>query len=273
MTGSDQGVVSSIHIPEDRILNRPNRTVVHPDMAREGLLLLLDKPSGWTSFDVVNKVRWVLRKRFGLRKFKVGHAGTLDPMATGLLLICTGPFTKKLQDLQGMDKVYSGTVTLGGITASYDADSPVEQVQPLDGIDMPAIHKAMEPLIGDILQVPPVYSALKVDGQRAYAMARKGQSVELAARPVRIDSFHVSSLEGDQLPFVVHCGKGTYIRSLAHDLGQALGCGGYLSELRREGIGTFSVQDALTVSEFEAWANPNPEEKPTAGLEYDPATD
>lgn len=257
MTGAVQPDPSSIHIPEDRILSKARLGVIHPDKARDGLMMLLDKPGGWTSFDVVNKVRWVLRKRFGLKKFKVGHAGTLDPMATGLLLICTGPFTKKLHDLQGMDKTYSGIITLGGITASYDADSPVEQVQSVEGIDMSMIQEAIQPLLGDILQVPPVYSALKIDGKRAYALARKGHAVELTARPVQIHAFDVSPMTENRLPFQVHCGKGTYIRSLAHDLGQHLGCGGYLSSLHREGIGSYSVQEALTVEEFEVWANPD----------------
>ncbi|MCF8237193.1 MAG: tRNA pseudouridine(55) synthase TruB [Saprospiraceae bacterium] len=236
---------------------------MHPEMAREGLLFLVDKPSGWTSFDVVNKCRWLLRKRLGLKKFKVGHAGTLDPMATGLLLICAGPYTKRLQDLQGMDKVYSGAVTLGAVTASYDADSREEDPRPWDHIEDQEIQRAIQTLTGEILQQPPAYSALKVDGQRAYALARKGQEVILAARPVTVHSFDLISREGAMITFRVHCSKGTYIRSLAHDLGQILGCGAYLSALQRDAIGPYTLPSALHISDMARWTgDPNESHPP-----------
>lgn len=241
-----------------RIVLRSTLELVTPEMAREGLLFLIDKPSGWTSFDVVNKCRWLLRKRLGLKKFKVGHAGTLDPMATGLLLICAGPYTKRLQDLQGMDKVYSGTITLGAVTASYDADSPEENPEPWEHLSDEDILREISTLTGDLLQLPPIFSALKVNGQRAYNLARKGQEVKLAARPVTVHSFDLIKRDGRFLTFRVHSSKGTYIRSLAHDLGQKLGCGAYLSGLQRDAIGPYALESSLSISDMTAWTgNPN----------------
>ncbi len=237
----------------NRMVSRSTMGELTPEMAREGLLFLVDKPAGWTSFDVVNKCRWLLRKCLGLKKFKVGHAGTLDPMATGLLLICAGPYTKKLQDLQGMDKVYSGMITLGAVTASYDADSPEEDPQPWEHLTGEAIRAAAKTLTGDLLQQPPVFSALKVNGQRAYHLARKGQEVKLAPRPVTVHSFELGAQEGRRIAFEVHCSKGTYIRSIAHDLGQILGCGAYLSALQRDAIGPYRLTSALSIEDMIAW--------------------
>lgn len=241
-----------------RVVDRLSCHLISADEANTGLLLLVNKPVGWTSFDVVNKCRWLLRKRLGLKKFKVGHAGTLDPMATGLLLICTGNYTKRLQDLQGLDKGYSGTIRLGATTASYDADSPPEDLKPWDHLDLSTIRKAALPLTGDILQQPPIYSALKVDGKRAYTLARKGQEVTLAPRPVTIHQFDLKELQGPEVTFQVDCSKGTYIRSLAHDLGQALGCGAYLSSLQRDRIGSFNLENALHIQDVTNWVgDPN----------------
>jgi len=235
-----------------RIVTTSNLNTFTPEQAVEGLALLLDKPAGWTSFDVVNKVRGQLRHRLGLRKIKVGHAGTLDPMATGLLIICTGKYTPLLDQFQARDKTYSGTITLGGTTATYDAESPVEHPLPWEHIGESDIRQALEPFRGPILQVPPAFSAIRIEGKRAYELARKGKEVAMEPRPVTIHQFDVDSASPPILPFVVRCSKGTYIRSLAHDLGQTLGCGAWLSALRRDAIGEYSVTEALRL---EAWGN------------------
>lgn len=215
-----------------------------------GALLLVDKPKGWTSFDVVNKLRWSLRKNLGVKKIKVGHSGTLDPMATGLLLICTGKWTKKLNELQGLDKEYTGTITLGGETPSFDAETEVLNPKPVDHLDLEAVVKATAQFIGEIDQVPPIYSAIKVDGKRLYKSARAGKEVIPEPRRVKVDVFNITRFELPEVDFEVQCSKGTYIRSLAHDLGQVLGCGGYLSQLRRTAIGPYNVNEAFEVSEL-----------------------
>jgi len=216
----------------------------------EGALLLVDKPQGWTSFDVVNKVRWLLRKKLEVKKIKVGHSGTLDPMATGLLLICTGKWTKKLNELQGLDKAYTGTITLGGETPSFDAETEVINEKPIDKIDLATVEMVIEQFVGEIDQVPPVYSAIKVDGKRLYKSARAGKEVKPEPRRVMVEEFEVKRFELPQIDFVVRCSKGTYVRSLAHDLGQKLGCGGYLSALRRTEVGPYHVRDSFQVSEL-----------------------
>jgi len=209
-----------------------------------GTLLLIDKPQNWTSFDVVNKVRWAIRRRLDIKKIKVGHSGTLDPMATGLLLICTGKWTKRLHELQGLPKQYTGTITLGGETASYDKESEVINTHSLEGLTRASIKEAMESFLGDIDQFPPMFSAIKVKGQPLYKMARRGESIELEARKVSIQKFEMTNCVLPNVDFVVDCGKGTYVRSMAHDLGQKLGCGGYLSALRRTAVGSYSIEDA-----------------------------
>lgn len=216
----------------------------------EGALLLVDKPKGWTSFDVVNKVRWLLRKKLGVKKIKVGHSGTLDPMATGLLLVCTGKWTKKLNELQGLGKAYTGTITLGGETPSYDAETDVINEKTVAQFDLGDVEKAIERFVGEIDQVPPVYSAIKIDGKRLYKSARAGKEVKPEPRKVIVEKFEVTRFELPEVDFEVHCSKGTYIRSLAHDLGQSLGCGGYLSALRRIAVGPYKVRDAFQVSEL-----------------------
>jgi tRNA pseudouridine55 synthase len=216
----------------------------------EGALLLVDKPKGWTSFDVVNKVRWLLRKKLQVKKIKVGHSGTLDPMATGLLLICSGKWTKKLNELQGLGKVYTGTITLGGETPSFDAETEVINEKPIDLIDLAEVKKAIGQFIGEIDQVPPIYSAIKVDGKRLYKSARAGKEVKPEPRRVMVEEFEVTRFELPEVDFEVRCSKGTYVRSLAHDLGQALGCGGYLSALRRTAVGPYLLRDAFQISEL-----------------------
>lgn len=236
-----------------RILTSGDLSSFAPEDAPEGLVLLLDKAEGWTSFDAVNKTRNLLRKRLQLKKLKVGHAGTLDPMATGLLILCTGKYTSLLQSFQDQPKTYSGTMRLGAVTASYDRESPPEQIKDWQTVSVEAIEAALPAFIGDILQVPPLFSAIKVDGQRAYSLARRGKDVELAPRPVTVHSFTVDASRLPDLDFHVVCSKGTYIRSLAHDLGQILGCGAYLTALRREAIGTHRVENALSMESLAIW--------------------
>lgn len=237
-----------------RLLNKSTASTLSVDLAADGLVLLVDKPKGWTSFDVVNKVRGMLRHRLGLKKIKVGHAGTLDPMATGLLILCTGKYTTFIDQFQARDKTYSGTITLGGTTATYDAEATVEDPREWRHLDDEAIQKALHAFRGTIQQFPPAYSAIRIQGQRAYDLARKGKEVALEARTVHIHTYEVDTRGLPVLPFRVVCSKGTYIRSLAHDLGQALGCGAWLSALRRDAIGEYLVTDALTMEDIQAWA-------------------
>src|SRR5690606_28715140 len=188
----------------------------------EGQVLLIDKPLGWSSFQAVNSLKWKIRKKFQLKKIKIGHAGTLDPLATGLLLICTGKSTKTINELQGQIKEYTGTITLGGTTPSYDLETEITQNLPIDHITEELIHSTTAQFIGDIEQIPPVFSALKKDGKRLYEYAREGKDVEIKKRKVTITEFEITAVELPLVHFRVVCSKGTYIRSLAHDLGQAL---------------------------------------------------
>lgn len=201
---------------------------------------------GWTSFDVVKKVRTLTRVS------KVGHAGTLDPLATGLLIICTGKFTKKINEYMGMEKEYTGTFTLGATTATYDLESDPENIQDISHLTEAMIHDATRAFVGDILQMPPQHSAIKKNGERLYVSARKGIVVEMEARPVTIHSFTIEKIELPIVHFKVICSTGTYIRSLANDYGAALGVGAYMSSLRRTRIGVFNVADAKTIPAFEA---------------------
>ena len=212
-----------------------------------GTCLLVDKPQNWTSFDVVNKIRGSLRHNFGLRKIKVGHAGTLDPMATGLLLVCTGKFTKKLAEFQGLGKEYIGTITLGATTPSYDKETEPDAIFPIDHITEEQIEKARHQFLGEIDQFPPMYSAIKVDGQPLYKKARKGEVIEVKSRPVTIHEFEITDIRLPDIEFRVKCSKGTYIRSLAHDLGAALNSGAHLSALQRTKIGHFKIEDAWNI--------------------------
>ncbi|WP_253810368.1 tRNA pseudouridine(55) synthase TruB [Hydrotalea flava] len=211
----------------------------------DGKMLLLNKPLHWTSFDVVKKVRITT----GISK--VGHAGTLDPLATGLLIVCTGAFTKKINDFMGMDKVYTGSITLGATTASYDLETTPQSVASTDHITEPMLEQATKLFTGAILQMPPQHSAIKKDGKPLYLSARKGIEVEVAARPVTIHSFEITNVAMPVVHFKVHCSTGTYIRSLANDFGAALGVGGYLSSLCRTAIGNFELKDASTIEAFE----------------------
>ncbi|MEL6275658.1 MAG: tRNA pseudouridine(55) synthase TruB, partial [Bacteroidota bacterium] len=210
---------------------------VPPFDFRAGALLLVDKPKGWTSFDVVNKLRYAIRRLYGQKKFKVGHAGTLDPMATGLLVICTGKWTKRLEELQGLPKSYTGTIKLGATTPSYDAETDEEAQSPTGHLKKEDLQRTVAELTGEIKQVPPVFSAIKVDGQPLYKKARRGEKVRVKARTVTIHQFELTRIELPEVDFSIGCSKGTYIRSIAHDFGQILKCGGYLTGLRRTSIG------------------------------------
>lgn len=218
---------------------------------KNGQVLLIDKPLEWTSFQVVNKLRYLIRKQFGIKKIKVGHAGTLDPLATGLLIICTGKFTKQIHTYQAQHKEYTGTITLGATTPSYDLETEVDATFETSAITETQIHKATSQFIGDILQQPPVFSALKKEGKRLYEYARAGEEVDIPKREVHISAFEITNIDMPTIQFRVACSKGTYIRSLAHDFGKALTNGAHLSALRRTKIGDFDVKDALSIAEFE----------------------
>ncbi|MTB52152.1 tRNA pseudouridine(55) synthase TruB [Lewinella sp. W8] len=216
----------------------------------EGCLLLVDKPKDWTSFDVVNKLRFAIKRHLGVKKFKVGHAGTLDPMATGLLCICTGRWTKRLQELQGMDKSYTGTIKLGATTPSFDAETEEDEHFPTDHLSEALLNAEARKLTGDLQQLPPIFSAIKVDGQPLYKKARQGIKVEVKPRPVTIHKFELTSIKLPEVDFAVDCSKGTYIRSLAHDLGKNAGSGGYLTALCRTSIGPYKLEDAWDLEEL-----------------------
>jgi tRNA pseudouridine55 synthase len=215
----------------------------------EGVVFLIDKPLDWTSFDVVNKLRFKIKHSLKLKKIKVGHAGTLDPLASGLLIVCCGKATKYIGQLQNLDKSYSGTMQLGASTPSYDAESEPDRYYPTDHIDAALINAAVPEFTGQQMQVPPLFSAIKVNGKKGYELARRGSDITLDARSVLIHSFEIDAINFPLIHFTVSCSKGTYIRSLAHDFGKALGSGAYLSSLRRESIDQFHVKDALTVEE------------------------
>lgn len=220
------------------------------DDFKEGQVLLIDKPLTWTSFQVVNKIRWEIRQRFNLKKIKVGHAGTLDPLATGLLILCTGKFTKQIEKYQAQEKEYTGEITLGATTPSYDLESEINQTFPVAHITEELIYEAAKKFIGEIAQKPPVFSALKKDGKRMYELARAGEEVEVTARNITISEFEITKINFPKVEFRVVCSKGTYIRSLAYDFGKVLDSGGHLSALRRTKIGEFSVADAFVLEDF-----------------------
>jgi len=206
-----------------------------------GQVLLVDKPLEWTSFQVVNKLKYFVRNKFNLKKFKIGHAGTLDPLATGLLIICTGKMTKSIEGFQGQDKEYTGTITLGATTPSYDLETEIDQEFPTVGITPEQIQTCTSQFLGEITQIPPIFSALKIDGKRAYKAARKGEEVKMKRRQIHIHEFEVNSDNFPEVTFRIVCSKGTYIRSIAKDFGDALNNGAHLSALRRTKIGEYGV--------------------------------
>lgn len=209
-----------------------------------GQVLLIDKPLGWSSFQAVNKLKWAIRKKFSLKKFKIGHAGTLDPLATGLLVICTGKFTKKITEYQGQEKEYTGVFTLGATTPSYDLETEINETFSTDHITPNLIHKTTAQFIGEIEQVPPVFSALKKDGKRLYEFAREGKAVDIPKRKVSVSAFEIIKVDNLNIHFRIACSKGTYIRSIANDFGEALNSGAHLTSLRRTKIGDFNVDIA-----------------------------
>ncbi len=212
----------------------------------EGRTLCIDKPLTWSSFHVVKKIRFLTKAK------KVGHAGTLDPLATGLLIICTGKHTKIINTYQGQEKEYTGCFKLGVTTSSFDSETEEENPKPIDEIDLEKIEKVIrDNFIGEIAQRPPIFSAVKVNGKRAYSLAREGKEVKIEPKQVQISEFEVVKYEAPIIRFRIVCGKGTYIRSIARDLGELLDCGAYMTELRRTRIGEFHVDDAMTVERFE----------------------
>lgn len=212
-----------------------------------GNILLVDKPLGWTSFQVVNKLRWVIKQQYKLKNIKVGHAGTLDPLATGLLIICTGKETKNIDSYQAQHKEYTGTITLGGTTPSYDLETEIDATFPTDHLTESLLQETTARFTGDILQKPPIYSAIKKDGKRLYELARAGQTTEIKERAVRVSEFELTNIQLPNVDFRIACSKGTYIRSMAHDYGAALENGAHLSALRRTKIGDYHVDNALSM--------------------------
>lgn len=212
--------------------------------ADDGRLLLINKPFKWTSFDVVNKVRFKLKIK------KVGHAGTLDPLATGLLIVCVGKMTKRIDEFMGLEKEYTGSFTLGQVTPSYDLETAVESTRDISSLTTEAIINATKPFVGHIQQLPPAHSAIKIGGKRAYEMARRGEAVELKPREVEVSAFEITGMELPLVYFRIVCSKGTYIRSIARDFGEALGVGAHLSSLCRTRIGTHRLADAVDINDI-----------------------
>ena len=221
-----------------------------PQSITEGELLLIDKPLEWTSFQVVNKIRWALKRKFNIKKLKVGHAGTLDPLATGLLIICTGKMTKKISEFQDLDKTYIGTITLGATTPSFDSETPINKRFPLKHLNKEKIIEAKKNFIGTINQYPPIFSAIKKKGKRLYEFARIGKKIDIQSRKVVIYNLEFSKINLPDLNFKLKCSKGTYIRSLANDFGKSVDSGGYLSSLRRTAVGSFKIKNSIQLQEF-----------------------
>lgn len=216
----------------------------------EGEVLLIDKPIGWTSFDVVNTIRYAIKRKLNIKKIKVGHAGTLDPLATGLLIICTGKFTKQIESFQGLDKVYVGSMYVGATTPSYDKETEVNHTFETEHISKDKLTSTLPLFTGEIEQTPPAFSAVKIDGKRAFEYARKDTEVKIKSRLITIHQFDLLNFELPEIDFMVKCSKGTYIRSLVNDFGKAMESGAYMSSLRRTAIGDHSVSNAYAVEEI-----------------------
>jgi len=221
--------------------------VIENNIFEQGQLILIDKPFGWTSFDVVRKIRYLTKTK------KVGHAGTLDPLATGLLIVCTGKFTKKINEYMAQEKEYTGSITLGATTPTYDLESEPQDFKPIDELTEEKIKDTTKIFTGNILQTPPIHSAIKKEGKRSYDLARQGIDVKLEPRAVTVSAFEITTIELPKIYFKVVCTTGTYIRSLANDYGEKLGCGGYLSSLCRTRIGEFLLENAQTMEQFEQY--------------------
>ncbi len=219
---------------------------------KEGAVILVDKPLEWTSFNVVTTVRNRVSRIEKVKRMKVGHAGTLDPLATGLLILCTGKYTKKIEHFQAQEKRYTGVITIGATRPSYDMETEIDTHFPTEHVDDAMIARVVDSFQGEIDQKPPIFSAIKVDGERLYKKARRGEKTEIKSRKVIVHHFEITKQEGNDFHFVLDCSKGTYVRSLAFDFGKALGSGGYLKSLRRERIGDFDVQHAWELDELRA---------------------
>ena len=217
------------------------------EVLKEGMLFLIDKPLGWTSFNVVNKIRWHLKNQTGLNKLKVGHAGTLDPLATGLLLICTGKKTKTIHELQSKNKTYTGTICLGATTPSFDLETKIDAKFPTQHLSDDLLHKTAKSFTGEIQQYPPLFSALKKEGKRLYEYARASKKITLEKRTVKVSRFDITDIKLPEVSFLIECSKGTYIRSLAYDFGKKLKSGAHLTSLKRIKNGNFSLADAYTM--------------------------
>jgi tRNA pseudouridine55 synthase len=217
---------------------------------KNGQVLLINKPLNWTSFQVVNKIRWLIKNKFGIKKIKVGHAGTLDPLATGLLIICTGKMTKKISSFQNQTKKYTGTFLIGSTTPSFDLETKPDNTFPVDHINKDLIINATKSFIGKIKQKPPIYSAIKKDGKRLYESARIGENIEINDRDIEILNFNISRINMPHIDFEVECSKGTYIRALANDFGKKLNSGATLYKLNRTKIGEYSVNKSISIEEF-----------------------
>lgn len=221
----------------------------------EGEVLYFNKPKQWTSFDLVNKTRYTLRHAFGIKKLKVGHAGTLDPLATGVMIVCTGKATKRIDTFLHQDKEYVATLKLGATTPSFDAETEEDATYPTEHITKELVEETLSQFCGEIQQIPPIYSAIRVNGQRAYELARKSKDVEIQPRTVRIDRIELVQYNLPTIQIKVSCSKGTYIRSLARDLGKSLQSGAYLTDLQRTKVGSVSLQDCLTIEQFQDLVN------------------
>ena len=216
-----------------------------------GTLLLIDKPLEWTSFDVVKKVRNLIKKKLQIKKIKVGHSGTLDPLATGLLIVCTGEFTKRIEEIQGQKKTYTGQFTLGATTPSFDRETKINHTFNTAHITKQLLEETTKQFVGEIMQIPPIFSALKKDGKRLYDFARENEEVEIKERKVMVHSFEITDINFPEVNFKISCAKGTYIRSIANDFGRALNSGAYLSKLCRTKIGKYNLKDAFSLNEVE----------------------
>ena len=217
---------------------------------KNGQVLLIDKPLNWTSFQVVNKIRWLIKNSYSIKKIKVGHAGTLDPLATGLLIICTGKMTKEISRFQSQTKTYTGTILLGSTTPSYDLETESDSSYPIEHITKELINDATNHFTGKINQKPPIFSAIKKDGKRLYESARLGEKVKIDDREIEIFDFNILKIDIPYVDFEVSCSKGTYIRSLAYDFGKKLNSGGTLVKLRRTKIGEYSINKSMTIEDF-----------------------
>jgi tRNA pseudouridine55 synthase len=218
-----------------------------------GEIIAINKPYTWTSFQIVNKIRYHLSRKYGIKRFKVGHAGTLDPLASGVLLLCTGKATKRIEELQKETKEYEAEIMLGATTPSFDMEHPVDAQYPYEHITREMVEETLKQFVGDIAQRPPLFSACKVDGKRAYDLARKGSDMQLEPKQIRIDSIELLECELPKIRIRVVCGKGTYIRSLARDIGVALNSGGYLTDLVRTRIGEYKLENCITPDSFQEW--------------------